>query len=78
MVRLRCNKGCRSGGGNPACKVRGCCVKKGIDGCWECGDFESCGKLEFLKPIHEDACLKNLKKIKKAGVDGFINGKRYW
>lgn len=78
MVRLRCKRGCRNGGGNPGCKIRNCCIKKGIEGCWECGDVEDCSKHDFLKTIHEDACIKNLKKIKTAGVDGFIDGKRYW
>ena len=35
-------------------------------------------KLDFLKPIHEDAHLKNLRKIKKQGINKFISGKRYW
>jgi hypothetical protein len=78
MVRLRCKKGCRNGGGNPACKIRSCCVKKGIGGCWECGDFEACTKMDFLKPIHGDAHVKNLKLIKKNGVIGFAKGRRNW
>jgi len=35
-----------------------------------------CG--DFLKPIHEDAHLKNLRKIKTQGTDKFLTGKRYW
>ena len=65
MVRLRCKKGCRNGGGPPQCKIRNCCVKKGIQGCWECGDFEICKKLDFLKSVHADAHIKNLRLIKK-------------
>jgi len=34
--------------------------------------------LDFLKPIHEDAHPKNLRKIKKQGIDKFLSGKRYW
>ncbi|MCD6358615.1 MAG: DUF3795 domain-containing protein [Dehalococcoidia bacterium] len=33
MVRLRCKRTCR-GGGPPFCKIRICCQKKGIQGCW--------------------------------------------
>ena len=31
--------GCRSGGGDAGCRQRLCCVKRGIDGCWECAGF---------------------------------------
>ncbi|MDY6833596.1 MAG: DUF3795 domain-containing protein [Chloroflexota bacterium] len=78
MVRLRCNRLCREGGGNPSCKARTCCKKKGRQGCWECDVFETCQKLDFLKPIHEDAHLKNLAKIKKQGTEKFLEGKRFW
>jgi hypothetical protein len=63
MVRLRCKRTCRSGGGNPACKVRSCCTKRGIGGCWECQEFETC---------------QNLRKLKKQGTEAFIAGTRYW
>ena len=78
MVRLRCKKLCREGGGPPFCKIRICCQKKNIEGCWECAEFETCDKLDFLKSVHEDAHLKNLAKLKKQGTDKFIEGKRYW
>lgn len=78
MVRLRCKNACRGGGGPPFCKMRSCCQKKNIQGCWECEEFETCEKLDFLKPIHEDAHLKNLRKIKKQGIDKFLEGKKYW
>ena len=76
MVRLRCKRTCRSGGGNPACKVRICCQRKSITGCWECDEFPTCTKLDFLKAIHGDACLKNLTKLKKRGVESFLQGAR--
>ena len=78
MVKLRCKNTCRGGGGPPFCKMRKCCQKKGIDGCWECADFETCDKLDFLKSNHGDAHIKNLKKLKKSGVDGFLKGKKLW
>lgn len=73
MVRLRCSRTCREGGGNPGCKIRLCCKKKNIDGCWVCTEFESCSKLDFLKPIHEDEHVKNLRTIKKKGMKVFIS-----
>ncbi len=78
LVKLRCNKTCRNDGGPPFCKMRKCCRKKGIDGCWECEEFETCPELDFVKTYHGDAHLKNLRKLKKAGVKGFLAGKKYW
>ena len=67
MVRLRCNRTCRGGGGPPSCKIRNCCKKKIIQGCWECEETENCKKLDFLKPIHGDAHLRNLQNLKETG-----------
>lgn len=78
MVRLRCKRACRNGGGNPSCKIRTCCRKKGLNGCWECAEYEACAKFESLEPIHNDANLKNLKKINQDGIDSFLRGKRAW
>jgi len=78
LVKFRCKNTCRGGGGPPFCKMRKCCQKKGIEGCWQCDEFETCEKLDTLKPNHGDAHLKNLRIIKKQGIDEFIKGKRYW
>ena len=78
MVKFRCKRTCRGGGGPPVCKIRVCCQKKGIDGCWQCAEFEACKKLDFLKPFHGDAHIKNLRMLKKTGVDSFLEGKRNW
>jgi len=78
MVKFRCRTGCRAGGGPPLCEIRKCVQENGFDGCWQCEIFETCEKLEFLKPVHGDAHLRNLKALRKKGVDGFIRGKRYW
>jgi len=78
MVRFRCHKGCRNGGGPPFCKMRKCAQKKGYEGCWECDEFETCKKLDFLKEVHDDGHLKNLRRLKKNGKEEFIKGKRDW
>ncbi|MBC8489416.1 MAG: DUF3795 domain-containing protein [FCB group bacterium] len=78
MVRLRCKRSCKNGGGNPSCKIKKCCQKKQLDGCWDCDDFEQCSKLEFLEVNHGKAHIKNLKIIKKKGVIEFINGQKHW
>jgi hypothetical protein len=78
MVRLRCHKTCKSGGGPPFCKIRKCCQLKAFKGCWECGEFEVCKNLDFLRVSHGTAHLKNLAAIKKKGVKAFVQGKRLW
>jgi len=78
MVKFRCRKGCKAGGGPPTCKIRKCCQKKNLEGCWKCDEFEKCDKLNFLNPVHENAHRDNLRLIKKKGIDVFLNGKRNW
>lgn len=78
MVKFRCRKGCKNGGGLPFCNIRKCAQKKELDGCWECTDLETCKKLDFLRPVHGDAHIKNLRKIKKVGKKEFIKGKTLW
>jgi len=78
MVKFRCKKGCKGGGGSPFCKIRKCAQEKGFEGCWLCSGFETCEKLEFLAPVHGDAHKKNLRKIKRDGTKAFVEGKRLW
>ena len=78
LVRLRCKNASRGGGGNPFYKIRKCCQEKGIDGCWECKEFEKCKKLDFLKTNHGNAHIKNLRKLTKKGIQDFLKGKTYW
>lgn len=78
MVKFRCRKGCRNGGGSPFCKIRKCSQQKGLEGCWLCEKFESCKELDFLVPVHGDAHKKNLRNIKIKGKDAFVEGKRLW
>jgi len=78
MVKFRCKKGCKNGGGSPFCKIRKCAEKKDFDGCWECKEFETCKKLDFLIPVHGNAHIKNLRTIKKKGKKEFTKGKTLW
>ena len=78
MVKFRCKRGCRGGGGNPWCAAKKCNEKKETRGCWECGEFETCKKLTFLEDTHGDAHIRNLRKISKKGEEAFIEGKRDW
>lgn len=76
VTRLKCRKSCKSGGGSRNCKVRQCCMRNGLAGCWECDDFEECKTLEALTTVHRETLLGNLNKIKKSGLDGSIGRKR--
>jgi hypothetical protein len=78
MVKFRCKKGCINGGGNPGCKIRKCVLKKRLDGCWDCTEFEKCTKLDFLNPVHGDAHKKNIRRLKKQDKKEFANGKHDW
>ena len=78
MVKFRCKKGCKGGGGSPFCKIRKCAQAKGFEGCWACSSFERCEKLDFLVPVHGDAHKKNLRKIKRDETKAFVEGKRLW
>lgn len=78
MVKFRCKKGCLNGGGSPFCKIRKCIEKKQLRGCWECDIFEDCETLQFLGEVHGDAHLKNLRLIKKKGLEEFVKGKHHW
>jgi hypothetical protein len=77
LLKLRCT-GCREGDRSKFCNIANCARKKEYEGCWECEEFETCKEFNFLKPIHKDANLKNLRKIKKYGINSIIEGKRYW
>ena len=79
MVKLRCKKACHGGGGPPFCKIRKCCQKNGFQGCWECDNIDECDKLNSLESIHKNTHIKNLKSIKKIGLNKWLlSDKRYW
>ena len=78
LVKMRCKHTCKGGGGPPFCKMRKCCQKKDIAGCWECDEFKTCKHLDFLNPSHGDAHRKNLRILNQKGVDAFLAGKKYW
>lgn len=72
--------GCRNDGceGREWCKNRNCCIKNGINGCWECSDFPcGVGMLEkirartfakFAAKYGEEALLDRLEENEKAGM----------
>ena len=79
LTCMRCEKTCRGGGGNPACEIRECCREKEVAGFWECNEMEECELLKVLEPVHRDANIKNLRAIKKQGINKWVTAKkRYW
>jgi hypothetical protein len=73
---LKCEAPCRLGGGRgESCEVIVCNKSKNIDGCWDCIEFETCPKLDFLKPFCKNAPIKNLRKIKKLGVENWAENR---
>jgi len=77
LVKLRC-KGCKTGSRSQFCHIAQCAAKKAYRGCWECAGFAECSKLDFLVPVHGDAHLKNLRKIRKAGVEEWMAEGPLW
>ncbi len=80
MTELKCDSMCRDKTDkSTSCQIRKCCRGKGYYACYECGDFEVCEKLESMKDLHRDSCVKNLKAIKEMGLEQWVEtGKRYW
>lgn len=81
VSQLRCEIPCRLGGDGceGSCPIIECLKDKIFEGCWECPECETCGKLDFLKPFHGDIPLNNLLKIKEFGLEAWAKrrGKFY-
>ena len=69
LIAMKCPKPCRDGGGTKDCGIRACCLKKGIEGCWECAGFERCQRLKAQ-------FVKNIMEIKQRGIENFVKGLR--
>lgn len=69
---LVCRKCCRGGDGAPQCHIRDCCRQRGVDMCFECGDFpcatvkDHSALMERAKRYRElgrDACLREQEEL---------------
>ena len=78
MVHIDCYKICKDGGGSTDCPIRSCCLKKKLAGCWLCDEFEACKTLSWINPVNKDAHVKNIRIIRKKGMDEFLNGNKHW
>jgi len=74
IVALQCNSPCRIGGGcvPPPCDVLTCCREKGFDGCWQCDEFEKCGKFESFRALYGDSPRQNLRTIRNFGLEKWV------
>jgi hypothetical protein len=78
LMKFRCEKGCRLGGGAENCQIRHCNQEQNLDGCWQCKKYKYCTKLDTLNALHGNAHRKNLEIIEKVGISEFINGNKGW
>ncbi|MDH4210759.1 MAG: DUF3795 domain-containing protein [candidate division WOR-3 bacterium] len=80
MTQLKCPKTCRQIKPNEVkCEISKCCRDNGFFACHECSTFERCDKLGKMAGLHGDSCIKNLRSIKKMGIEAWSReGKRFW
>jgi hypothetical protein len=85
MGGLRCSGRCRKAEGEAAptgCAVRNCCIERDLFACYQCAEFETCGKLRDLHgDVHLDSCLRNMRAMRDKGLESWlIEGPRfcYW
>jgi hypothetical protein len=81
IAKLQCDIPCRLGGDGclEPCEIKKCVQAKNLEGCWECDEFETCKKFDFLKAFHGETPRDNLRKIKEHGLHRWANyrGKCY-
>jgi hypothetical protein len=71
IVTLQCAKTCCQGDGRSDCTIRGCAHGQGMEGCWQCAGFETCGLLEPLSAGHGDTVKHNLRTIRQLGAENW-------
>jgi hypothetical protein len=77
ISEINCKIPCRLGGDGcgGSCEIIRCVGNRSLQGCWECDDFEGCNKFDFLRPFHGDANLKNLRRIRELGINGWAKAR---
>jgi len=74
---LKCSATCRAR--KEPCGIARCCLDRGFRGCYECDGFEECDKLASLEDLHGDACVLNLRAIRRMGPEAWLVGAhRLW
>ena len=70
--------GCRKAGCSVTCRIRPCCRKRRLTGCWECPDFVTCPEFRGLRAVHGRGIAHNLRVLSRNGPRAFLRGRRYW
>ena len=78
LMKFRCQKGCRLGGGTDNCQIRQCNQNQDFQGCWQCTKYTHCTKLDSLTELHGNAHRKNLGTIQKKGISEYIREDKRW
>lgn len=80
MIELKCPKACRErSAAETDCRIRACAIERGFWACFECDEFETCGKLKPLEELHGDACVRNMRGIKEMGLETWLaDAERFW
>ncbi|UJX39246.1 DUF3795 domain-containing protein [Desulfovibrio sp. JY] len=75
IIKIQCktpcreSRGCSAGGDTIKCTALKCLESKKYDGCWQCGEYEDCEKLKFLKMSYGFVINENLTTIKEEGEE---------
>ena len=62
--------GCRSGGGNPGCRIRSCCEERGLQGCALCEDAP-CMEVRELGKAYP-VLLADGERLRVSGVQAWV------
>ena len=82
--KLHCYNYCRKGPCSEAgcakdCKIRLCSIERGLNGCWDCDIYLTCGPITEMEKFHPDI-KNNLAMIKEHGVGKWkeYRGRHYY
>lgn len=85
IINLQCKTtckeadGCSVGGKTHQCDALKCIKLKGYEGCWQCAEYGTCDKLNFLKKNYGFVIEDNLKTIKGKGINAVESrGNKYY
>jgi len=78
LMKFRCQRGCRLGGGTDNCQIRQCNQNQDFQGCWQCTKYKHCTKLDSLTALHGNAHRKNLETIQKKDISEFTRENKRW
>ncbi len=85
IIAIQCKNTCREmngcsiGGSTHACEVLECVNQKNIEGCWQCAEYRTCGKLSFQKASYGKTILENFEMLEKEGMGSLPSrGNQYY